>query len=623
MMAGLPHPVRTYGIAWGVVIIGVTTLLALNDRSTTSSQVLGNSSILAALVFCIVACVRAARRRTPARLGWILMAVAMFLGAVGQTNYVVMAVTRSSAAPTDAADTFAFLGYAVPSLAAILAFPKPADRLITRYRGVLDVLVITIGVLLVSEATILRTVRAVADPNSFDGLLKFAYPVSDVVICALVLCIGIRQLPGDRLTWLFLGGGLVAVAVTDSLYVRMLAQGELNLTATPLAAGYMVAPVLIGLATFIPVVSHPSNSSGATLAVQLVPYVPALGAVAVFVRGGGSSDKFLLVGGIVLLVIVSVRQVMIVYENVSLTRDLEAKVEARTAELATLGSIVTSLSDAIVGVSLDNVVTAWNPAAERLFGYRAEDVRGRPPTFLDAEAMAGVHKLLDDAQSGRELSSFELEWTRPDGSVVPVALTVSSIVNGSGVQGISVYGQDITERRRNAAALEQAREEALESSRLKSEFLATMSHEIRTPMNGVIGLTSLLLETELTEGQRQYAEGVRGAGEALLSVINDILDFSKLEAGKVMLDPADFDPRRLVDEVGTLLAPAASAKGLELIAYCLPDVPPAVVGDPGRIRQILLNLASNAVKFTHDGEVAIKVRSTPVGEGTVRLSTLR
>jgi two-component system, sensor histidine kinase and response regulator len=186
--------------------------------------------------------------------------------------------------------------------------------------------------------------------------------------------------------------------------------------------------------------------------------------------------------------------------------------------------------------------------------------------------------------------------------------------------GIVSLHTDVTMLKQAHDDMRQSRDIAEQAARAKSDFLATMSHEIRTPMNGVIGMTSLLLDTELTRQQRDFAETVRICGDNLLSLINDILDFSKMEAGHLRLEHISFSPRRLVEDAVALLAEQAQSKGLELVALIGAAVPSKLLGDPGRLRQIVLNLLSNAIKFTARGEVVLTLDRLPDANGRIPLT---
>jgi PAS domain S-box-containing protein len=268
--------------------------------------------------------------------------------------------------------------------------------------------------------------------------------------------------------------------------------------------------------------------------------------------------------------------------------------------------------DAFVAIDRHGRIVDWNPAAEATFGWSRTEAVGRELVETLAPQMrrdAAGRDLEDLRLTGPAAllgERLQLVARRRDGRAIPVEFTISAIETPEGPL-FNAFLRDQTAQLEAEAATAAARDAAIEASQLKSNFLANMSHEIRTPMNAVIGMTGLLLDSDLSPEQREYASTVRVAGEALLDIINDILDFSKVEAGKLRLEPAGFEVSKMVDDVARILAPAAAGKGLKLTASVDPRVPQAAVGDPGRLRQILINLLGNAVKFTEQGQVALNV----------------
>ena len=320
--------------------------------------------------------------------------------------------------------------------------------------------------------------------------------------------------------------------------------------------------------------------------------------------------------------------------DISKRKVAEAALAASNAKLNAVLAGATEV--AIIATELDGVITVFNSGAERMLGYSADELIGKhtPERFHHAPEVARRETELT-TEFGRAIRGFDVfveyarrgghdirEWTyvRKDGTLLTVNLAVTALHDAAGaLSGFLGVATDITQRKQTEAALQRAKEAAEQAVRAKSEFLAIMSHEIRTPMNGVIGMTGLLLDTPLSPQQRDYAETARSSGEALLSIINDILDFSKIEAGKLDLEVVDFDVRELAEEVLDMFAEAAQRKGLELASLIYHTVHTAVRGDPGRLRQVLTNLISNAVKFTNEGEVVLRIKQVEASQTSTLL----
>ncbi|HSO06791.1 MAG TPA: response regulator [Pelomicrobium sp.] len=254
-------------------------------------------------------------------------------------------------------------------------------------------------------------------------------------------------------------------------------------------------------------------------------------------------------------------------------------------------------------------------------GMRVEEAQGEGwARAVHPEDRSRVHQAWVAAVGGRRPFNAEYRFLRPDGAEIWVAASaVPATFDAPREHGYVGTVADITERRAQATALEKAMQEAEAAARAKSLFLANMSHEIRTPLNAVIGMTSLLLDTEISDEQKDFAQTIRASGEALLAIINDILDFSKIDLGRLDLEQQVFDLRRTIEDSLDLLAPQASEKGINLAYFIEDGTPGTLVGDVTRLRQILVNLISNAVKFTHQGEVVVTVDALQLAEDSHRI----
>jgi len=274
-----------------------------------------------------------------------------------------------------------------------------------------------------------------------------------------------------------------------------------------------------------------------------------------------------------------------------------------------LEALVLNIPIAVAMIDPESKLLSWNPAAEKLFGYTEAEAIGKEiDELVTSEAYRQEGKEFTDAAlKNGELIHAITHRCRKDGELVDVELLAVPIyVDGLQLGSMAIY-HDISE-------LQRARREAEAANEAKSAFLATMSHEIRTPLNAVIGMTTLLLDTQLSEEQEEFAETIRTSGDSLLTIINDILDFSKIEAGRMEMEEQPFDLRECLESALDLVTQKATDKRIDLAYLIEPNVPHFIISDSTRLRQILLNLLSNSIKFTEEGEVVLTVTAEMISQ---------
>ena len=293
---------------------------------------------------------------------------------------------------------------------------------------------------------------------------------------------------------------------------------------------------------------------------------------------------------------------------VGIGRDITKRKQAEEAlvrEKKFLEALNLNSPAAIVVLDNDGRILSCNPAFEKLYGYKSDEILGALLDTIVTTDETSIEAQQFTKQVMQSTVHAISKRRRKDGSLVDVEIFGAPVfVEGNKIASLAIY-HDISE-------LMRARREAEDANRAKSEFLANMSHEIRTPMNGVIGMLELALDTQLNDEQRDYLQTSLQSAESLLTLLNDILDFSKIEAGELGLEKINFDLRNTVEDVAYTLAKRAQDKGLEMACLVHPDLISDLRGDPGRLRQILVNLVGNAIKFTHQGEIVI--RAEPIQE---------
>jgi two-component system sensor histidine kinase/response regulator len=463
----------------------------------------------------------------------------------------------------------------------------------------LDGLTAGLGVAALLAAFLFSTILSATGGGPLAAATGTAYPVGDLLLLALVIG-GFAVLP--REFRLFLGIASIALTANAAGDLFALLQPASKVGYVVNAVAWPISLLMLAIAAWVQPAGAIQLPNAETVSREksvgfTLPAVSALAGIVVLLFASiGHEGKPAVALATATLSVAGVRMALTVRQ-------------AQALKSARFRSLIDNAWDIIVVAESDLEIAYITPSSERVLGYQPRELQAKPITGFvhpdDKEVV--IDHLRELADRRTESSTFEVRMLHRNGVWRTIAWSAADLHDDPSVRGFVLNGSDVTEARQATEDLAAARDGALMASQAKSDFLSTMSHEIRTPMNGVIGLTELLLDTHLDADQRELASGVKVSAENLLVIVNDILDFSKIEAGKLEIEERECSVPGVVDDVGRILAATAHGKGLELLVDVHPDVPAQLLGDRVRIQQVLLNLASNGVKFTEDGEVLIRV----------------
>lgn len=651
---GKPIPFCTAVILAAILLFIHLSLTFLSDE--TESLLPIEDVFVTSISGLVTVVILHTAQHSKARLkkAWLLMAAAMMFNTLGELSWTVIEVAFRQNPFPSVADIGYLLFYPFFAMG-IFSLPNVPLSKLGKTKILLDFAIVILSATILCWISIIAPVATSIESYNLESVVSLAYPVMDLLLFASLAEMLIRKLDSlEKGPIYLLALSCALMIITDAIFSIQTQQGTFSTTSI-LNCGWTASYLLIGLAGIqyinTPPKTQAKDTSEGSGSIQIkkpdwtrnVVFVGYVGAFVFFVWNYDFFNPInhpIIVSAIGLLIGLMVfRQMLDMNENDQLLSkalheiEVRKKIECALKESEHLpASIFSFLPDATMVIDRDGRVICWNRSMERLTGVGAEQMLGKGnyeyalPFYGDRRPIL-IDIVLDSSLLNRNIlynikrqenGSFVADICIPNlrGNRVYVQAIASALYNSDGsLCGAIESVRDISELKRTEMELIKSKEKAEEATRAKSEFLANMSHEIRTPLNAIIGMTNLLMDENSGQSNREYIEIVRRSGDALLDIINNILDFTKIEAGMLELERQPFVLSECLEMAVDMVSVEAKRKDLPIECIIEDCVPTVVMGDPTRIRQILINLLNNAVKFTEKGKISVRVSGEKNEEG--------